>query len=226
MVFKSHVLDLRIFKTQCQSITLDFIQLHLFLIQFLSLVTLVFINLDSKESNPDDTKSQLDQKTSDSHKNSADTFIQTLWDQTESNDKFALQILKTLHSRAHYHNKISLTECEECQNFLYFHRKKYISNLNYFHLWIIQFAHDSTIDNHSKKVKCYKLISQIYWWPNIYKYIQHFVQNCHVCTRFKPSKQKTQSWLHSFPVPEHYWCNVFINYVGPLSSSTFIDITY
>ena len=48
------------------------------------------MNLDSEELNPDDAESQLDQKTLDSYENSADILIQTLWNQAESNDKFAL----------------------------------------------------------------------------------------------------------------------------------------
>ena len=71
------------------------------------------MNLDSEEFNSDNTESQLNQETSDSHENSADIPTQILWNQAESNNKFALQILKTLHSRAYHHNKISLTECEE-----------------------------------------------------------------------------------------------------------------
>ena len=52
------------------------------------------------------------------------------------------------------------------------------------------------------------------------------MQNCHIYTRFKLSKQKTQNWLHPLSVSEHHWCDVFINYVGPLPLNTFIDITY
>ena len=113
MVFKSYVLDFRIFETQCQSIILDSIQLHLFSIQFLSLVTLTSINLDSKELNFDDAESQLNQETSDSHENSTDTPTQILWNQAESNDKFASQILETFHSEACHHNRIPLAECEK-----------------------------------------------------------------------------------------------------------------
>ena len=59
-VLKSHVLDPRILETQCQSIILNPIQLHLFSIQFLFPVILVFIDLDSKEFNSDDAEPQLD----------------------------------------------------------------------------------------------------------------------------------------------------------------------
>ena len=48
------------------------------------------MNLDSKEFNFDDAEFQLNQKTLNSYKNSTDILIQTLWDQIESNDKFAL----------------------------------------------------------------------------------------------------------------------------------------
>ena len=59
MVLKSHILDPRILKIQCQSIILDSMQLHLFSIQSLSLVTLASMNFDSEKSNSDDAKSQL-----------------------------------------------------------------------------------------------------------------------------------------------------------------------
>ena len=47
------------------------------------------MDFDPEESNPDDAESQLNQETSDSYEDSADTSTQTLWDQAESNDKFA-----------------------------------------------------------------------------------------------------------------------------------------
>ena len=120
------------------------------------------MDLDPEESNPDDAELQLNQETSDPHEDSADTLTQTLWDQAESNDKFALQILETLCSEAHHHNRIPLAECEECQNSLYFCGRKYVPNSNCLCLQIIQLAHDSTADDHSERVKCYKLISWAY----------------------------------------------------------------
>ena len=52
-----------------------------------------------------------------------------------------------------YYNKISLTKCENRDNSLYFRDKKYVFNLNRFRCRIIQFAHDSIVDKHFKKVK-------------------------------------------------------------------------
>ena len=71
------------------------------------------MNFDSEEFNLDNAESQLDQETSNSHKNPANIPTQTLWNQAESNDKFASQILKTFYSRACYHNKILLIKYKE-----------------------------------------------------------------------------------------------------------------
>jgi len=131
---------------------------------------------------------------------SADTFTQTLWKQVEVNDMFATQIIEALCSEAHHHNKISLVECEEHENYLYFQERRYILNFNKLRLCIIQLAHNSVINDHSERIKSYELISWVYWWLNIYKYVQRFVWNCHVCTRFKFSRQWTQEWLHSLSV--------------------------
>ena len=60
----------------------------------------------------------------------------------------------------------------------------------------------------------------------MYKYVQRFVQNCHICSRSKPSRQRTQGWLRPLPVPERRWRDVSMDYVGPLSASTFMGVTY
>jgi len=156
----------------------------------------------------------------------ADTFIQTLWEQVEVNDMFAVQIIKALCNEARHHNKIFLVECEKHENHLYFQERRYVFNFNKLRLRIIQLAHDSVINDHSERVKSYELISWVYWWLNIYKYVQRFVRNCHVCTCFKFFRQWIQEWLYSLSVLERRWCDVFMNYVNSLSLSIFMNITY
>jgi hypothetical protein len=65
-------------KLQSQIITLNSIQLHLFLIISAFLQILVLMNLEIKEFNIEDVKSQLDQDTLNLDKDSADTLTQTL----------------------------------------------------------------------------------------------------------------------------------------------------
>ena len=205
-VLKSHILDLRIqedlqnvFKfrilnLQCRIIAVNLIQLHLSSVQLSSLINLALMKLNTEDPEPEtnDPEPQLDQEILNSNEDPADIPTQTLWDQATSRDEFASQVLKALHNEVQYNSRISLTECENQANSLYFHRRKYVSNSNHLHLQIIQLAYDSVTDEHSERAKCYNLVSCTYWWLNIYKYVQCFIWNCHVCTWFKSSCQKTQ----------------------------------
>ncbi len=220
------IFNIKIMKLQSQIIILDSVQLHLFSIISASLQILVFMNLKIEEFNVENIKSQLNQDTLNLMKDFADILIQTLWKQIEINDKFAAQIIKVLCNEAWYHNKISLIECEEHENHLYFQERKYRFNSDKLRLCIIQLIHDNVINNHSERAKSYKLISWVYWWLNIYKYVQCFVWNYDVCTRFKLFKQWTQEWLHLLSVFKRRWCDIFMNYVDFLSFSIFMSITY
>ncbi len=187
---------------------------------------LAFMNLEIEEFNIKNVKFQLNQDILNLDEDSADIFTQTLWKQVEINDKFAAQIIKMLCNETQHHNKISLVKCKEHKNHLYFQERKYMLNLNKLCLCIIQLAHNSIIDDHSERAKSYELISQVYWWSNIYKYVQHFVWNYHICTHFKLFKQWTQEWLHFLSILERCWHDIFMNYVDFLSISIFISITY
>ena len=85
---------------------------------------------------------------------------------------------------------------------------------------------NSIVRGHSGRSKTYKLVSRAYWWLNVYKYVQRFVWNCHICSWSKLSHQWTQGWLRPLPVPEHRWHDVFMDYVGPLLVSTVMGVIY
>ncbi len=189
-------------KLQSQIIILNSVQLHLFSIISAFLPILVLMNLEIEEFDVENIKSQLDQDILNLDKDFADILTQTLWKQVEINDKFAAQIIEVLCNEARHHNKISLVKYEEHENHLYFQERKYMLNSDKLCLCIIQLTHDNVVNDHSERAKSYELISQIYWWLNIYKYVQRFVWNCHVCTRFKLFRQRTQEWLCSFSVLE------------------------
>ncbi len=176
-------------KLQSQIIILDSVQLHLFSVISAFLQILVLMNLEIKEFNVENIESQLDQDILNLDEDFADILTQTLWKQVEINDKFTVQIIEALCNEARHHNKISLVEYEEHENHLYFQERKYVLNSDKLHFRIIQLAHDNVIDDHSERAKSYELISRVYWWSNIYKYVQRFIWNCHVCTRFKLFKQ-------------------------------------
>ena len=223
-------LDIKVMMLQSQIIALDPVQLHLSPASPVPPLTLAPMDLEVEESDVEDVEPhlepQLDQDIPNLDEDPADTSTQTLWEQAEANDTFAAQIIEALRSGARHHNKIPLAECEEHENHLYFRERRYVPNSDKLRLRIIQLAHDSVAGGHPGRAKSYELVSRAYWWPNIYKYVQRFVRNCHVCTRSKPSRQRTQGWLRPLPVPERRWRDVSMDYVGPLPPSTFMGITY
>ncbi len=150
-------------KLQSQIIILDSVQLHLFSIISAFLQILVFMNLEIEEFDIENIKSQLNQDTLNLDEDFADILTQTLWKQIEINNKFAAQIIEVLCNKAWHHNKISLVECKEHENHLYFQERKYMLNSNKLCLRIIQLAHDNVIDDHSERAKSYELISWVYW---------------------------------------------------------------
>ena len=78
------------------------------------------MNMETEEPEVDDIEPQLDQGESDLKDDPADVPTQTLWEQAETQDQFAPQVLKALCSEARHHSQIPLAECEERNNFLYF----------------------------------------------------------------------------------------------------------
>ncbi len=222
-VLKTHVLDPKIVDLQCRVIYLDPVQLHLSPASSQKSITLAPMDMELESDEPEP---QLDQAPPDLDEDPLDTPTQTLWDQAQENDRFAPQVLEMLRTGVRHHNRIPLAECEERNQALYFRGKKYVPNSDRLRLRIIQLAHDSVPGGHPGRANCYELVSRVYWWPNLYQYIQRFVRNCHICTRAKPSRQKLQGWLRPLPIPERRWRDVSMDYVGPLPPSTFMGVTY
>ena len=120
------------------------------------------LNTENPEPETNDPEPQLDQEILNLNEDSADVSTQTLWDQVTSCNEFASQVLKALHNEVQYNSRIFLVKCENQVNSLYFHRRKYVSNLNHLYLWIIQLVYDSVADEHSERAKCYDLVSHAY----------------------------------------------------------------
>ena len=90
------------------------------------------MELDTEDPEPEtnDPEPQLDQEILNSNEDSADISTQTLWDQVTSRNEFASQVLKALHNGVWYNSRISLAECEDQANSLYFCERKYVLNSN------------------------------------------------------------------------------------------------
>ncbi|POM66280.1 Reverse transcriptase [Phytophthora palmivora] len=73
-------------------------------------------------------------------------------------------------------------------------------------------AHDAPISSHLDREKTYRAVSQIFWWPHMYKWMAHYVKTCETCQRVKPSGHSSAP-LQSLPVPADCWKSKSLDFV-------------
>jgi hypothetical protein len=86
---------------------------------------------------------------------------------------------------------------------------------------VLQVRHDVLTTNHFGFNKTIKLVSQDYWWPQLWKYVKEFVKSCDVCTWAKNLRHHPHGLLQPLPIPFAPWFSIsmdFITYL-PLSNS-------
>jgi hypothetical protein len=85
------------------------------------------------------------------------------------------------------------------------------------------FSNQPTIvlsQGHPGKSKLYELISRFYWWPKLNYDVTRFTRNCLSCARNKTSKLRYQGTLKPLPVPLQRWKGLYVDFIGPISTTT------
>ncbi|POM69572.1 LOW QUALITY PROTEIN: Pol protein [Phytophthora palmivora] len=84
---------------------------------------------------------------------------------------------------------------------------------------ILLVAYDAPISDHLGRAKPYQTVSQIFWWPRMYKWVTHYVKACETCQRVKPSGRASVP-LQSFLVLEDSWKSMSLDFVFAFRSMT------
>ena len=81
--------------------------------------------------------------------------------------------------------------------------------------------HNSTFNGAHFGIKrtFYKIRDRFYW-PNMYKDIEHHILSCINCRKLKPSRRKPDGHLQSIEPPRGVWERLAMDYVGPVPEST------
>lgn len=72
-------------------------------------------------------------------------------------------------------------------------------------------VHDAQGAGHLGREKTYSLVSQRFWWAEMYKWIGRYVRTCDVCQRVKPGTH-SQAPLQSLAVPSDCWRSVSMDF--------------
>jgi hypothetical protein len=83
-------------------------------------------------------------------------------------------------------------------------------------LKIIQMRHDLPTVGHFGFNKTMELISQDFWWPQMWKLVKEFIQSCDTCTRGKVPRHRPYGLLHPLPIPKGSWLSLSIDFITDL----------
>jgi len=67
--------------------------------------------------------------------------------------------------------------------------------------WILKEYHDSNLGGHAGVAKTVERICSNFYWPNMHKSIQKYVQSCAVCQKAKSESKLPAGLLHPLPIP-------------------------
>ncbi len=84
---------------------------------------------------------------------------------------------------------------------------------------LIQYTHDSTMTEHSKRNVTDALLSQQFFWLKMLQNVCTFCWNCNKCHINNSWKDRWQGFLKPLPVLKRIWQKIFIDFVVDLSSS-------
>jgi len=99
---------------------------------------------------------------------------------------------------------------------LLFCRRCWVSFSESLHMRLIQYTHDSTITEHSKRNVTDVLLLWQFFWSEMLQNVCTFCWNCDKCCMNNSWKDCWQSYLKPLPVSEQIWQKIFINFVVDL----------
>jgi hypothetical protein len=81
--------------------------------------------------------------------------------------------------------------------------------------------HDCPVSGHNGVEKTYARLSELCYWPNMFRSVQHYVESCHVCKTSKTRTAKENGLLQPLPIPEIPWTHAAMDLITnlPISKS-------
>jgi hypothetical protein len=102
---------------------------------------------------------------------------------------------------------------------LLFRKKLWILENNELRLNILKKIHDQSAIEHSDIRRTWNLIKKHFYWSRIRELMKRYVKNCHLCKRFKTSRNKYFDLLNSLLISNRLWSDISMNFVTDLSLS-------
>ena len=125
--------------------------------------------------------------------------------------------MQQLHDGEWRFKEITLSECTEINEQLHYRECVYVPDHHSLRLHLCKEHHDIPVAEHPGKAKTYELLIRNYYWPNMQRFVNQYVQNCHTCTCTKTPRHTKFEVLQPLPVPQHRWKDMTMNFIVSLS---------
>jgi hypothetical protein len=116
-------------------------------------------------------------------------------------------------------DEMLLKKFESLENTLFFKKKLWISEFDQLKLDIIREIHDQSASEHSDIRRICKYLHKWYYWSQTKQSVKRYIRNCHICKRFKATRDKYFDLLNFLSISDRSWMNIIMNFVIELSES-------
>ena len=79
--------------------------------------------------------------------------------------------------------------------------------------------HGSLVGGHAGTSRTYARLAQQFFWVNMRRDIQRFIQQCQVCQRAKHTTTSPGGLLQPLPIPHHIWEEISMDFITGLPPS-------
>ncbi len=106
-----------------------------------------------------------------------------------------------------------LKRFKSVENTLFFKKKLWILESNQLKLDIIKEIHDQSASEHSNVRRTCKYLHKWYYWSQTKQSVKRYIRNCHICKRFKATRDKYSDLLNFLSISNRSWTNIIMSFV-------------
>ena len=81
---------------------------------------------------------------------------------------------------------------------------------------IIQLYYNMPVAKYKRKWKMMELVTRNYWWPEVIRDIEQYIEGCDICQRIKNRTKIPVEKLKLSEIPEKLWTHLIVDFITKL----------
>ena len=81
---------------------------------------------------------------------------------------------------------------------------------------VIWLHHDVPAGEHGGRWKTVELVTRNYWWPEVTRDVERYMEGCNLCQRIKNRTEKLAGKLKLSEIPEKLWSHLIVDFITKL----------